>query len=83
MTQLLMAEPCEGVILSEAARRSILVGGGGAPLVQKIGGGGAAWAVKFSNSAYLFKQFFSKEFLLSGLFQLKTNYHHQHNNILY
>jgi len=28
-------------------------------------GGGAAWAVKFSNFAYLFQRFFSKELLVS------------------
>jgi len=33
--------------------------------LKKIGGGGAAWAVKFSNLAYLFRKFFSKELLLS------------------
>jgi len=52
-------EPCAGVIASAAAaRRSILVGGGAARR-------GTAWAVKFSDVAYLFQQFFSKKLLLS------------------
>ena len=55
-----------------ALRRRHCVGGG-AP-VKKIGGSGAAWAVKFSNFAYLCQKFVSKELLLSRCALLKNNF---------
>jgi len=44
-------EPCADAIVSAAARRSILVGGG------------AAWSTKLSIFAYLFQKFFNKELI--------------------
>jgi len=61
----LTLEPCANINMLAAARRSNLVGGGAPPVPKKVGGDGAAWAAKFSNFAYLFQTFFSKELLLS------------------
>src|SRR6218665_2542896 len=55
-------ELCADVNVSAAARRSISVGGSGAPPVQKIGGG-AAWAAK-----NIFFYDSRKNFVLSSTF---------------
>jgi len=54
---------CADFTVSAAARRSILIDGGKPP-VQKIGGRGAAWSAQFSDVAYLYQKFLSKELML-------------------
>jgi len=69
-------EPCTDVIVWAAARRSILVGGDGAPLVQKIGGGQKI-CFKGSRKNFVLVSKFSDDLLFSHRSKIATKQVHR------